>query len=118
MQRVDSISKKYLQLLRDMKSTERELQRAKKRGDQLQKEKESMKSELGKANSAKDKLEKLCRDTTADNKKLRVCYFATTILIHKLMSNRPKRFASRKTNAAREKSYRIGSTRRYSTSMS
>lgn len=86
MQRVDSISKKYLQLLRDMKSTERELQRAKKRGDQLQKEKESMKSELGKSNSAKDKLEKLCRDTTADNKKLRVCQLVQPYSRYKLLT--------------------------------
>lgn len=71
MQKVDAIREKYSQLLRDMKSTERELQKAKKRGDTLQKEKESIKSELNKANSAKDKLEKLSRDTNSDNKKLR-----------------------------------------------
>lgn len=71
MQKLEALRDKYSQLLRDMKSTERDLQRAKKRGDTLQKEKDAVKSELNKANSAKDKLEKLSRDTNSENKKLR-----------------------------------------------
>lgn len=71
MQRLEALREKYSQLLRDMKSTERELQKAKKRGDTLQKEKDTVKSELNKSNSTKDRLEKLSRDTNSENKKLR-----------------------------------------------
>ncbi|KAF2094044.1 hypothetical protein NA57DRAFT_80465 [Rhizodiscina lignyota] len=71
LQKLDAVQKKYSQLFREMKTTEREMQKAKKRGDQLQKEKEAIKSELNKANSAKDKLEKLSRDTNSENKRLR-----------------------------------------------
>ena len=72
LQKLEAVREKYTQLFREMKSTERDLQKAKKRGDQLQKEKEAIKSELNKANSAKDKLEKLSRDTNVENKRLRV----------------------------------------------
>src|ERR1700753_1549939 len=72
VQKINALHEKYSQLFREMKTTERELQKQKKRGDQLQKEKESIKSELNKSNSAKDKLEKLSRDTNSENKRLRV----------------------------------------------
>jgi Myosin-like coiled-coil protein len=55
-----------------MKRLEREYQKAKKRGDQLQKEKDSAKSELTKMTSMKEKLEKLSRETSNENRRLRV----------------------------------------------
>lgn len=72
LQKLDSLKDKYNKLWTDMKKADAELQKAKKRGDTLQKEKETVKSELNKANSAKDKLEKLSRDTNSENKRLRV----------------------------------------------
>jgi len=56
-----------------MKRLERDYQKSKKRADQLQKEKDTAKSELNKANSLKEKLEKLSRETSNENRKLRVC---------------------------------------------
>lgn len=56
-----------------MKRLERDHQKSKKRADQLQKEKDAAKSELSKANSLKEKLEKLSRETSNENRKLRVC---------------------------------------------
>jgi hypothetical protein len=55
-----------------MKRLEREHQKAKKRGDQLQKEKDAQRTELNRANAMKDKLEKLSRDVTKENKKWKV----------------------------------------------
>lgn len=54
-----------------MKRTEREHQKAKKRGDQLQKEKDAQRSELNKVTTMKDKLDKLSRDFAKENKKLK-----------------------------------------------
>jgi len=70
--KVDTLQKKYSELLSEMKRTEREHIKAKKRGDQLQKDKDSQRSELTKANSMKEKLEKLSRELTKENKKLKV----------------------------------------------
>jgi chromosome segregation ATPase len=70
--RIDAVQKKYTQLLTDMKRLEREYQKSKKRADTLQKEKDSAKSELNKTNSLKEKLEKLSRETSNENRKLRV----------------------------------------------
>ncbi|KAF2156843.1 hypothetical protein K461DRAFT_5309 [Myriangium duriaei CBS 260.36] len=69
--RADYIHKKWTELLGELKRTEREHSRAKKRADQLQKEKDSQRSELTKANSVKDKLEKLSRELTKENKRLK-----------------------------------------------
>ncbi|KAF2222150.1 myosin-like coiled-coil protein-domain-containing protein [Elsinoe ampelina] len=78
MQKMDSandkaehIQREWHKLLIDMKRTEREHTRAKKRADQLQKDKDAQRSELSKANSIKEKLEKLSRELTKDNKKLK-----------------------------------------------
>lgn len=70
--RLDAVQKKYSELLSEMKRTEREHIKAKKRGDQLQKEKDTQRSELTKANTMKEKLEKLSRELTKENKKLKV----------------------------------------------
>jgi len=69
--KIDTIQRKYSELLAEMKKTEREHIKSKKRGDQLQKEKDSQRSELTKANAVKDKLEKLSRELTRENKKLK-----------------------------------------------
>lgn len=57
-----------------MKKLDREYAKSKKRGDQLQKEQEKSKSELGKTATMKDKLEKLCRELTKENKKVKVSF--------------------------------------------
>jgi ribosome-binding ATPase YchF (GTP1/OBG family) len=72
--RIEVIRKKYAELYGDMKRLERDHQKAKKRGDQLQKEKDAAKSELTKMNSLKEKLEKLSRETNNENRKLRVSF--------------------------------------------
>lgn len=70
--KVDTLQRKYSELLAEMKRTEREHIKSKKRGDQLQKEKDTQRSELTKSNSMKEKLEKLSRELTKENKKLKV----------------------------------------------
>jgi seryl-tRNA synthetase len=69
--RLETVQKRYTELLSDMKRTEREHQKAKKRGDQLQKEKDASRSELNKVTTMKDKLDKLSRDFAKENKKLK-----------------------------------------------
>ena len=72
MSRLEVVQKKYTELLQDMKRTERDHIKAKKRGDQLQKEKDAQKTELNKITAVKEKLERLSRDVTKENKKLKV----------------------------------------------
>jgi chromosome segregation ATPase len=72
--RAEAVQKKYSQLFGDMKRVEQEYQKAKRRGDQLQKEKDTSKSELGKMTTMKDRLEKLSRETSNENRKLRVSW--------------------------------------------
>ena len=72
MSRLEVVQKKYTELLQDMKRTERDHIKAKKRGDQLQKEKDAGRTELSRVTTVKDKLEKLSRDVTKENKKLKV----------------------------------------------
>jgi chromosome segregation ATPase len=71
-QRVAELQTRYSKLLSDMKRTEREYAKAKKRGDLLQKEKETGRSELIKVTAARDKLDKISRNMAEENKKLRV----------------------------------------------
>ena len=76
--RLEAVQKKYTELLSDMKKTDRELGKSKKRADQLQKEKDQGRSELSKTASMKEKLEKLCRELTRENKKMKVsCRYQT-----------------------------------------
>lgn len=72
MSRLDTLQKKYSELLQDMKRTEREHIKTKKRADQLQKEKDAGRTELNRVTAMKDKLDKLARDVTKENKKLKV----------------------------------------------
>lgn len=73
--KIDTLQKKYSELLSEMKRTEREHIKAKKRGDQLQKDKDAQRSEFTKTTTIKDKLEKLSRELTKENKKLKVSIF-------------------------------------------
>lgn len=70
--RLEALQKKYTELLADMKRLDRENLRSKKRADQLQKEKDQGRSELSKTVTMKEKLEKLCREITRENKKMKV----------------------------------------------
>lgn len=56
-----------------MKKLERDHAKSKKRADLLQKESDKAKSENSKTGTMKDKLEKLCRELTKENKKMKVC---------------------------------------------
>lgn len=73
LKRVDEVRRRYTTLLADMKRTERDHIKSKKRADQLQKEKDSGKTELNRMTTMKEKLEKMSRDLTKENKKLKVC---------------------------------------------
>lgn len=55
-----------------MKKLDRDYAKSKKRSDQLQKDQDKGKSELNKTVTMKDKLEKLCRELTKENKKVKV----------------------------------------------
>lgn len=72
MTRLETVHKKYTELLADMKKLDRDYAKSKKRADQLQKDQDKGKSELSKTVTMKDKLEKLCRELTKENKKVKV----------------------------------------------
>lgn len=69
--KLDVLQRKYTELFADMKRVEREHIKNKKRGDQLQKEKEEVTKTLTKEKAMKEKLEKLSRELTKENKKLK-----------------------------------------------
>jgi DNA repair exonuclease SbcCD ATPase subunit len=69
--KIDIVHRKYTELLSEMKRLERDHTKAKKRGDQLQKEKEEVNKNLIKEKSMREKLEKLSRELTRENKKLK-----------------------------------------------
>ena len=72
LNRIETVQRKYSELLADMKKLERDHAKNKKRADMLQKESDKAKSENNKTNTLKEKLEKLCRELTKDNKKMKV----------------------------------------------
>ena len=72
MTRLETVHKKYTELLADMKKLDRDYSKSKKRADQLQKDQDKGQSELNKTVTMKDKLEKLCRELTKENKKVKV----------------------------------------------
>jgi hypothetical protein len=83
LNRIETLQRKYSELLADMKKLERDHAKNKKRADLLQKESDKAKSENNKTNTLKEKLEKLCRELTKDNKKMKVrtricCKFPTS----------------------------------------
>ncbi|KAI9834833.1 MAG: hypothetical protein M1819_002741 [Sarea resinae] len=71
LSRLETVQKKYTELLADMRRLDRDHVKSKKRADQLQKEKDQGRSELSKTVSMKEKLEKLCRELTKENKKMK-----------------------------------------------
>lgn len=79
LERMDALQKRNSELFADMKRLEREHVKGKKRADQLQKEKDSGRSELSKTLSMKEKLEKLCRELTRENKKMKVRRYSHTV---------------------------------------
>lgn len=81
MSRLETVQKKYAELLADMKRLDRDYAKSKKKADQLQKEQERSKSEASKNNAVRDKLEKLCRELTKETRKLKVCTTFTIWLL-------------------------------------
>jgi hypothetical protein len=71
--RMEFISKQYAVMLREVKKLQHESGSFKKKHDQMQKERDVAKAELSKIVSLKDKLEKLSREQSTENRKLRVC---------------------------------------------
>lgn len=71
LQRLEIVHKKYEELVAEMKKLERDHAKNKKRAEQLQKDQEKSKSEHTKTVTMKDKLEKLCRELTKENKKVK-----------------------------------------------
>ncbi|KAG9241386.1 myosin-like coiled-coil protein-domain-containing protein [Calycina marina] len=71
LQKIDVLQKRVTEHLADMKRLERENQKNKKRGDNLQKEKDHGRAELSKSVQLKEKLEKLCRELQKENNRLK-----------------------------------------------
>lgn len=72
MQKIDYLTKRSSELLADMRRLDKENQKNKKRGDNLQKERDANRTELNKTVGLKEKLEKLCRELQRDNNKMKV----------------------------------------------
>ena len=72
MSKLETLQKKYSELLSDMKRMDRENTKNKKRADLYQKEKDQGRSQLTKTDAVKAKLETLCRELQRENKKLKV----------------------------------------------
>ena len=72
LERMEALQKRIADLMGEMKRVEKEHIKGKKRADQLQKERDAQRVELNKTTSMKDKLEKLAREFTRENKKLKV----------------------------------------------
>lgn len=70
--KADFLQRRCSALLAEMKRLEREHQKTKRRADLLQKEKDAAKSELNKTTDLKSKLEKVAREATNENRRLRV----------------------------------------------
>lgn len=77
LSRLEAVQAQYKDLLGRMKRLDKENAKNKKRGDNFQKEKEAQRSELSKTVSLKEKLEKLCRELTKENKKVKVRHAAS-----------------------------------------
>jgi hypothetical protein len=72
MQKIEHLQRRSSELLAEMRRLERENQKNKKRGDNLQKEKDANRTELSKTVQLREKLEKLCRELQKDNNKFKV----------------------------------------------
>ena len=72
MAKLETLQKKYSELLSDMRRMDRENAKNKKRADLYQKEKDQGRSQLTKTDAVKAKLESVCRELQRENKKLKV----------------------------------------------
>lgn len=72
LSKIEYLTKRSSDLLAEMRRLERENQKNKRRGDNLQKERDTSRTELGKTVGLKEKLEKLCRELQRDNNKMKV----------------------------------------------
>lgn len=70
--KLELVKDRYAKLLAEMKRTQRDYTKAKKRDQSLQKEKDAGRAEITKVTAMKDKLEKLSRSLSDENKKLKV----------------------------------------------
>ena len=103
LSRLEAVQKKYTELLADMKRLDRENLKSKKRADQVQKEKDQGRSELSKTVSMKEKLEKLCRELTRENKKMKVRYESCLIFGTDLMADMMSRMSISVLRTPRER---------------
>lgn len=74
MSKLETVQRKYTELLAEMKRVDRENTKNKKRADLFQKEKDQGRSELTKTQGVRAKLENICRELQRDNKKLKVSH--------------------------------------------
>ena len=114
MTKMDTVHKKYTELLADMKKLERDFTKTKKRADQQQKDLDKAKSEGNKTTIMKDKLEKLCRELTKENKKVKVgCPRGRTRAVRCLIPGRTRTSAWRRMRRELKVQSTSGSTTYY-----
>lgn len=88
--RIDTVQRKYTELLADMKKLDRDYVKSKKKADQLQKDQDKAKADYNKTATMKDKLEKLCRELTKENKKVKVGLMRSTRAWKKVTDSKTK----------------------------
>ena len=71
LSKLETLQKKYSELLSDMRRLDRDNAKNKKRADLYQKEKDQSRSQLTKTDAVKAKLESVCRELQKENKKLK-----------------------------------------------
>ena len=71
LSKLETLQKKYSELLSDMRRLDRDNAKNKKRADLYQKEKDQSRSQLTKTDAVKAKLESICRELQKENKKLK-----------------------------------------------
>ncbi|KAI9046559.1 hypothetical protein LZ554_009304 [Drepanopeziza brunnea f. sp. 'monogermtubi'] len=69
--KIDVLHRRVSELFTSMKRLDRDNQKNKKRGDQLQKERDHARADLSKTTTLKEKLEKLCRELQRENNRLK-----------------------------------------------
>ena len=70
--RIKPIYDRLIHMVQEMKKTEFEMTRIRRKTDLICREKDLLKLELRKSNSVRAKLENLCRELQKDNKRIRV----------------------------------------------
>ena len=105
LEKIEALQKRNQDLLGDMKKLERDYAKSKKRAETLQKEKDASRNELSRTIGVKDKLEKMAREFTKDNKKLRVGYVGSNIRLVSNWDNAGRSEACRRVRKAQSREH-------------